>query len=91
MPLDNKPANGSASSPAPKKSGNFSSQFAIATELPFILVGAVLLAGLIGYFLDGWLHTKPWLMLSFGVLGLFAGLREIIRRLPGSDDGNNSR
>jgi len=43
----------------------------------------------IGYFLDRWLHTKPWLTLVFGALGFFAGLREVLRRLP-AGNGNNS-
>jgi len=51
-------------------------------ELPFTLVGAVAFGGLLGFFLDKWLHTKPWLMLVFGALGFFAGVREVIRRLP---------
>jgi ATP synthase protein I len=90
MPLDNKPANDSPSPPAPKKSGNFSGQFAMAMELPFVLVGAVLLGGLIGYFLDRWFQTKPFLMLVFGALGFFCGLRGGIRRLPGDTDGSSS-
>src|SRR3984893_7465673 len=83
MPLDNKPTNARQDSSAPGKASNFSSQFAMAMELPFVLVGAVLLGGVLGYFLDRWLHTKPWLMLVFGGLGFFGGVREIIRRMPG--------
>jgi ATP synthase protein I len=83
MPSDNKPVNDSSSSPAPKKSGNFSSQFAMAMELPFVLVGAVLLGGVLGYFLDRWFHTKPFLMLLFGALGFFGGVLDVVRRLPG--------
>jgi ATP synthase protein I len=90
MPLDNKPANDQSNSPAPRKANNFSNQFAMAMELPFVLVGAVLLGGLLGYFLDRWLHTKPFLMLVFGALGFFAGVRDILRRLPGSGDGSSA-
>jgi ATP synthase protein I len=85
MPLDNnKPTNEPPDSSPPGKASNFSNQFAMATELPFVLVGAVLLGGVLGYFLDRWLHTKPWLMLVFGALGFFGGVRDIIRRMPGS-------
>jgi ATP synthase protein I len=83
MPLDNKTPNDPSASPAPGKANNFSNQFAMAMELPFVLVGAVLLGGVLGYFLDRWLHTKPFLMLLFGALGFFGGVRDIIRRLPG--------
>ena len=52
-------------------------------ELPFVFVAAVGLGGAVGYFLDHWLHTKVIFLLVFGGLGFFAGLREILRRLPG--------
>jgi len=55
----------------------------LALELPFVFVAAVGLGGAIGYFLDRWLHTKVVFLLVFGGLGFFAGLREILRRLPG--------
>jgi F0F1-type ATP synthase assembly protein I len=67
---------------AGRKTKNFSQQFAIAIELPFILVGTILVGGAIGYFLDAWLHTMPALMIVFGTLGFVAGLRDILRRLP---------
>lgn len=84
MPLDNKPTNESPDSSASGKPGGFSNQFAMAMELPFVMVGAVLLGGVLGYFLDRWLHTKPWLMLVFGALGFFGGVRDIIRRTSGN-------
>jgi ATP synthase protein I len=80
MPLDNKIPNDSPTSPTPGKPNNFSNQFAMAMELPFVMVGAVLLGGVLGFFLDRALHTKPWLMLVFGALGFFGGVRDIIRR-----------
>ena len=38
-------------------------------------VGSVLVGALIGYLLDGWLGTAPWLMIVFLGLGFAAGLR----------------
>jgi len=67
---------------AQKRVKDFGNQSALAMELPFTLVSAVFFGGLLGFFLDRWLHTKPWLMLVFGALGFFAGVREVIRRLP---------
>ncbi len=61
------------------------SQPALALELPFTLVGAIVVGGALGFFLDRWLHTQPWLMLVFGGLGFYAGMREVLRRLPGND------
>ena len=68
--------------PEQKRVKDFGSQSALAMELPFTLVGAVLFAGATGFFLDKWLHTKPWLMLALGILGFIGGVREVIRRLP---------
>jgi len=65
-----------------KRVKDFGNQSALAMELPFTLVGAVVFSGLLGYLLDRWLHTKPWLMFVFGALGFIAGVREVIRRLP---------
>jgi len=63
----------------------FSSQAALAMELPFTIVGAVLLGGVLGYFLDHWLHTKLIFTLILGALGFFGGLKEVLRRLSQSD------
>jgi F0F1-type ATP synthase assembly protein I len=55
----------------------------MAMELPIIFVAAVVIGGGLGYFIDHWLHTRFIFMFVFGGLGFFAGLREILRRLPG--------
>ena len=47
----------------------------MATEL----VAAVIVGGLIGYALDWWLGTKPWLFLLFFVLGFAAGVLNVLR------------
>jgi F0F1-type ATP synthase assembly protein I len=75
--------NDSGTSPILKKTKQVTIDSAIAMELPFTLVGAILLAGGAGYLLDHWLHTKPVFMLILGGLGFAAGIREVIRRLPG--------
>lgn len=43
------------------------------------LVGAVLVGGLIGYVLDRWLGTTPWLFLIFFFLGFAAGILNVLR------------
>ena len=73
--------------PSTQKGKNFGTQFGLAMELPFVLVGAIVVGGGLGYLLDRWLHTKLIFMLVFGGLGFFAGLREILRRLPADGDG----
>jgi len=73
----------SGQSPILNKSKRVANDSATAMELPFTFAGAVLLGGGLGYLLDRWLHTKPVFMLLLGVLGFIAGIREVIRRLPG--------
>jgi F0F1-type ATP synthase assembly protein I len=63
----------------------------IALELPFTLVGAVIAGGAAGYFADKWLHTAPWLMVVFGGLGFFGGVREVLRRLPADGGSGNGK
>ena len=70
-----------APSPQGEKAKKYGNQAALALELPFTIVGAVLLGGLLGYFLDRWLHTKLIFTLILGGLGFYAGLREVLRRL----------
>ena len=89
MPSDNKPENSTPQEPATNKPKNFSNQFALAMELPFVLVAAVIVGGLMGYLLDHWLHTRMVFTLLLGGIGFFAGIRDILRRFPGSKDGSN--
>jgi len=42
-------------------------------------------AGFSVIYSTNWIHTKPWLMLVFGGFGFYAGIREVLRRLPGSN------
>ena len=87
MPSDSKPGKTDRTLPPAEKVKDVSNQAAMAMELPFVLVAAVVVGGLIGYFLDRWLHTKPWLLILFGGIGFYAGVRDVLRRLSGSGDG----
>jgi ATP synthase protein I len=60
----------------------------MALELPFVFVSAIVAGGLIGYALDRWLHTKPVFLLIFGAIGFYAGLRDVLRRVSRSSDGD---
>ena len=82
MPSESKDKPDQEIPPAARQVKNISQQFAMAMELPFILVGTILVGGVLGYFLDAWLHTKPAMMLVFGVIGFVAGLRDVLRRIP---------
>ena len=41
-----------------------------------VAVGAIL-----GYYLDKWLHTDPWLLIVFLIFGVIAGFRSLYRAL----------
>ena len=69
-------------SPTKNQAKGDAQQFAMAMELPLIIVAAVTIAGFGGFFLDRWLHTKPIFMLIFGAVGFFIGVRDVLRRMP---------
>lgn len=56
--------------------------FRIAIEL----VAGIAVGTLIGYALDGWLGTRPWLMVVFFFLGAAAGTMNVYRAAKGLDD-----
>jgi ATP synthase protein I len=51
------------------------SAFRLGTEL----VAAVVVGTIIGFILDSWFDTKPWLIIVFFFLGSVAGILNIIR------------
>jgi ATP synthase protein I len=52
---------------------------AIAYSAAFSLFGAVVAGLLVGWLLDRWLGTKPWLLVAGVTLGSVAGFYEFIR------------
>jgi len=91
MPLDDKAKPSEPTPIAAQKVVRYSRQAALGMELPFTLVGTVVFGGFIGYLLDKWLHTGPWLMAVFGAIGFVGGVREVIRRLSVEGNGNGSK
>lgn len=71
--------------PPPKNRSGFGRQAALAMELPFLIAGGAIAGGFIGYLLDKYLHTTPYLMLLIGAVGFAAGLRDLLRRLDKQD------
>ena len=59
-----------------EKKGSFmGSAFKLGTEL----VAAVAVGTIIGFILDSWFGTKPWLIIIFFFLGTAAGILNVIR------------
>ena len=50
-----------------------------ALKLGTELVAAVVVGTIIGFILDNWFDTKPWLIIIFFFLGAAAGLLNVIR------------
>ena len=87
--MDNKPTDTQQKPGSTEKAKAVTSNVALAMELPFTLAGAVAVGVALGYFLDRWLHTRAIFMIVLGALGFIAGVREVLRRLPGTSDGTD--
>lgn len=62
-----------------ERSKGLSFAFRIGTEL----VAGIAVGVGIGWALDRWLGTKPWLMIAFFVLGAAAGMMNVFRAVAG--------
>ena len=58
-----------------KKGSFMGNAFKLGTEL----VAAVVVGTIIGFILDSWFDTKPWLIIIFFFLGAAAGMLNVIR------------
>ena len=54
---------------------NIGQAFKMSTEL----VSAVVVGTIIGFILDKWFGTKPWLILIFFFVGVIAGIMNVVR------------
>ena len=61
------------SSEEKNKGSNMGSAFKMSTEL----VSAVVVGTIIGFILDNWFGTKPWLILIFFFVGVVAGIMNV--------------
>jgi ATP synthase protein I len=66
-----------------KPEGDGRSGLGFAMRIGVELVAALIVGVAIGYFLDQWLGTKPWLMLLGFVLGSVAGFLGVYRAANG--------
>ena len=58
-----------------REKSSFGKAFQLSTEL----VSAVLVATIIGFILDSWFDTKPWLIIIFFFIGVATGILNVIR------------
>ena len=66
--------------------------FGMAGTIGLQLVSATFIGLAMGYFLDKWLGTSPWLLVVFLLLGIVAGFRDVYREAKriqrGDGDGS---
>ena len=58
-----------------ESSSNMGTAFKMSTEL----VSAVVVGTIIGFILDNWFGTKPWLILIFFFVGVVAGIMNVVK------------
>lgn len=68
------------------RGGSASTGMGLGFRIAVELVAGVAVGTLIGYGLDGWLGTRPWLMVVFFFLGAAAGVMNVYRAAKGLDD-----
>ena len=56
-----------------------SSKLGIAFKMSTEMVAAVVVGTIIGFILDNWFGTKPWLILIFFFVGVIAGILNVFR------------
>ena len=56
-----------------------SQKLGIAFKMSTELVAAVVVGTIIGFILDNWFGTKPWLILIFFFVGVIAGILNVVR------------
>ena len=56
-----------------------SSKLGAALKLSTEMVAAVVVGTIIGFILDNWFGTKPWLILIFFFVGVIAGILNVVR------------
>jgi len=49
------------------------------SSLVLMLPSSIAVGLLIGYYLDKWLGTNPWLLIVFLLLGIFSGFYSLLR------------
>ena len=58
---------------------NQPSSLGMALKLSTEMVAAVLVGTIIGYILDSWFDSKPWLIIIFFFVGAAAGITNVVR------------
>ena len=61
------------------KNGSNAASLGKALKISTELVAAVVVGATLGFILDNWFDTKPWLTISFFFIGVAAGILNVIK------------
>jgi len=70
---------GTTRTPESEDAGGQGNALGYGWRISLELVVAIVFSGVIGWLLDRWLGTRPWLMIGLVVLGFAAGIRNAVR------------
>ena len=62
-----------------KKNGSNAASLGKALKISTELVAAVVVGTTLGFILDNWFDTRPWLTISFFFMGVAAGILNVIK------------
>jgi len=62
-----------------RKNKETNSSIGVAFKMSTELVSAVAVGTIIGFILDNWFGTKPWLILIFFFVGVVAGIMNVVK------------
>ena len=62
-----------------EKNDKSTSSMGVAFKMSTELVAAVAVGTIIGFILDNWFGTKPWLILIFFLVGVIAGIMNVVK------------
>ena len=62
-----------------KNNGSNTASFGKALKISTELVAAVVVGTTLGFILDNWFDTRPWLTISFFFMGVVAGILNVIK------------
>ena len=62
-----------------RKRGSDAASLGKALKISTELVAAVVVGATLGFILDNWFGTKPWLTISFFFMGVAAGILNVIK------------
>ena len=60
------------------------------SSIALLLPSSIIVGLFFGYFLDKWLHTTPWLLIVFTLLGVVSGLLSVFRALKKYKDDDSA-